>query len=451
MEERYRSLRESHPVDWSQEPEIEKFVKETDNEFGQLRREYKKNHGYEMHVIKTGIYNSLYDPELQYHVERLQTYAEKYIKDLTRIFKRVESRTERFNEKGVSASSMKKLADLMEAIYKEGEEIKISFNDSVNEVTMVYEYMPVECGISASNWRSHQEYMPEDVDEIDRQKEAKASKSMQEKLNHAQTAYEKTRKKLEEAESEPDRNSRELSELERELEESLTNYDADRIKIKDDSNTAVEDLQRQLAETVDRKEKKIKERYELETALDKTFALAISKKNKYKEEISATRSVIRQLESDEEDLEERIRKTKVRKEMKLVDLDNKISDLRSRIAKIKKQIETSPNRIAFLKDELEYKKEELFKAQQEAESFHIDYLLNEHGDIIKNLENQITNKQKRIEKLKSEIARFEGELTKAGDTECEATQEDDERMKNYHYDNHAPTDDKLSRQGRHQN
>lgn len=303
-------------------------------------------------------------------------------------------------------------SDLMEAIYKEGEEIKISFNDSVNEVTMVYEYMPVECGISAGNWRSHQEYMPEDIDEIDRQKEAKASKSMQEKLNYAQTAYEKTRKKLEEAESEPDRNSRELAELEKELEESLTNYDADRIKIKDDSNTAVEELQRQLAETVDRKEKKMKERRELETALDKTFALAISKKNKYREEISATRSVIRQLESDEEELEDRIRKTKVRKEMKLVDLDTKISDLRSRIAKIKKQSESSPDRIAALKEELADKKEDLFKAQQEADNFHIDYLINEHGEIIEDLARQITNKQKRIEKLKGEIAKFEGELGK---------------------------------------
>lgn len=156
----------------------------------------------------------------------------------------------------------------------------------------------------------------------------------------------------------------------------------------------------------------MKERRELETALDKTFALAISKKNKYREEISATRSVIRQLESDEEELEDRIRKTKVRKEMKLVDLDTKISDLRSRIAKIKKQSESSPDRIAALKEELADKKEDLFKAQQEADNFHIDYLINEHGEIIEDLARQITNKQKRIEKLKGEIAKFEGELGK---------------------------------------
>ena len=409
LEEKYRSLRESYPVDWLQEPEIEKFVKETDDEFGRLRREYKKNRGYEMHEIKSGVYSSLYDPELQYHVERLQTYTEKYIKDLTRIFKRVESRTERFREKGITASSMKKLVDIMDAIYKEGEEIKISFNDSVNEVTMVYEYMPVECGISVSNWRSHQEYMPDDIDEQDRQKEAKANKSMQEKLNDAQTAYEKVRNKLKEAENESAGNGGELKRLEEELEGLLNNYDAEAIIIEDDCNDAVDKLQRQLEETVQRKDNKIQEKRELEAALERTVTFAFSKKNKYKEEISTARSEIRQLEYTEEDLEERIRKVSAQKERRIKSMDSNISDFRAKIAEIKKQIETAPDRIASLEKLLVEKETELLKAQQEADSFHIDYLIREHGDILHEMSKQIINKQKRIEKLKSEIAQFEKE------------------------------------------
>lgn len=410
LEEIYRTFHEYHPVDWSQEPEIERVVKDAENEFSRLKKDYKRKHDHEMNEIRSGVYSSLYDPELQYHVERLQTYTEKYVKDLTRVFNRVESNTKRFHEKGISPAGMKKLVKVMDAIYEEGDEIKISFNDSVDEVTMVYECMPPECGTEAIWWRAYQENMLDDIEEIDRQKEAKANKSVQEKLNYAQKAYERVKNKLEEAESEPDRNRRELAELEEELEELLDNYDAETIIIEDDFNTIVDKLQRNLDETVQRKDKKIQEKRELEAALERTVAFSFSKKNKYKEEISATDSLIRQLENDEEELEKRIHKETAQKESKIKSLDSKIGDLGTKIAEIRKQIETAPDRITSLKKELEARKIELVKAQQEADSFHIDYLIREHSDVLQEMKDQIGNKKQRIAKLKGEVAQLERDI-----------------------------------------
>ena len=410
LEERYRTFHELHPVDWSQEPEIERVVKDAESEFSRLKKEFKRKYDHEMNEIRSGVYSSLYDPELQYHVERLQKYAEKYVKDLTRVFNRVESNTKRFHEKGISPAGMKKLVKVMDAIYEEGDEIKISFNDSVDEVTMVYECMPPECGTEAIWWRAYQENMLDDIEEIDRQKEAKANKSVQEKLNYAQKAYERVKNKLEEAESEPDRNRRELAELEEELEELLDNYDAETIIIEDDFNTIVDKLQRNLDETVQRKDKKIQEKRELEAALERTVAFSFSKKNKYKEEISATDSLIRQLENDEEELEKRIHKETAQKESKIKSLDSKIGDLGTKIAEIRKQIETAPDRITSLKKELEARKIELVKAQQEADSFHIDYLIREHSDILQEMKDQIGNKKQRIAKLKGEVAQLERDI-----------------------------------------
>ena len=120
----------------------------------------------------------------------------------------------------------------------------------------------------------------------------------------------------------------------------------------------------------------------------------------------------KQLEREEEELEERIHKVSDQKERRIKSLDSKISDLGTRIASIRKEMETAPNRIGSLKKELENKKGEQEKAKQEADSFHIDYLSREHGDILQEMSKTIINKQKRIEKLKGELAQLEEEMLK---------------------------------------
>lgn len=150
----------------------------------------------------------------------------------------------------------------------------------------------------------------------------------------------------------------------------------------------------------------------LEKDLANTFAIAFSKKNRLKEAIYSTTLDILRLEAEEKDLQQSIKKAKEHKETEIQELDDNINRIEREIVILEKRIEAGPSRIVAAKKKREDKELVLRKAQQEAENFHVDYLIKEHEDILTGLSEQIKVKERRMEKIKKEISKFEKDLEK---------------------------------------
>ena len=182
--------------------------------------------------------------------------------------------TNYFEERGISASALKKLIDIMEAIHEEGKKIEIKLND----VPMVYEYMPFEYETIISAWKRYYESMPDDAEERARQDKASAGENILQKLRNIEKQYEETKERLESTETESRKIAVELPEMEKELDELLNNYDEEIAGRKEEPQKRLTTLRHKLTEIRKRKEEKIREKRELQETLEQTIAIAFGKK-----------------------------------------------------------------------------------------------------------------------------------------------------------------------------
>lgn len=239
LAKRYADFHQKNQVKITQESEVRQFVNETNENFSRLKREFTRKKDNEILEIKCQVFSSFFDPLLQLYVDQLKQYTQKYIQDLSQLFERVESKTRDFYNRGITTSSLQMIVKVMDKIYREGEEIKISFNDSVDEITMVYECMSYSYKAKADYWREAKESTPEDIEEKDRQKEAAANKTIQNKLKKAKAAFTEAEREVTEAGYGLKNDRVELERLEDELEALHSHFDSDKEKIEKDTNNTI--------------------------------------------------------------------------------------------------------------------------------------------------------------------------------------------------------------------
>ena len=192
----------------------------------------------------------------------------------------------------------------------------------------------------------------------------------------------------------------------------LNNYDEEIARRKEEPQKRLTTLRHKLTEIRKCKEEKIREKRELQETLEQTLAIAFGKKRQCKEGIEAAGAEILQLEHDEEDTEIKIREEKTKMEKMIKALNVRILDLKSKVEQSRTSAENNPGIIAKLKSDLEVQEKELAEAKKEAADFRVNYLVNNHPDIIRGITGQISEKRSRLEKLTRELEQFTEELKK---------------------------------------
>lgn len=400
LEAKYADFRRQHPIDRTQETEIDRFISSKTSSLEYKSESYEHRVKSHLDSMRWVSFSSMRDPKMTPYKDRVRDMVKQYIEELKILFDEVDAATEKFYKKGISSANLQKLIRIMSKIWDEGESVTVS----INSQTVAKGSLPVRYSQKITRWKTAAKDIPEDLEAKDREKELSAKKAVQDKLNGAEKEISKLEKELSTLQSDLSKTEGDLASLQKKLKNAEEQYESSKTAIEQRAEENKATIQDKIAKLLKEKAALQNKKQELEAALAKTFALAFGKKKELKEQIAATDASLVALDEEEKKNNAELNQNEEEKTTSIAELDSGLRNLRKQIRDIEPEVPATKKKIESQKKAVEVKKAQLPSLKKAVEDFHEDYLIKTFGGMVADPDKLISEKQKRIDQLQTSTA-----------------------------------------------
>ena len=400
LEAKYADFRRQHPIDRTQETEIDRFISSKTSSLEYKSESYEHRVNSHLDSMLRVSFSSMRDPKMTPYKDRVRDIVKQYIEELKILFDEVDTATEKFYKKGISSANLQKLIRIMSKIWDEGESVTVS----INFQTFAKGSLPVRYSQKITRWKTAANDIPEDLEAKDREKELSAKKAVQDKLNSAEKEISKLEKELSTLQSDLSKTEGDLAGLQKKLKNAEEQYESSKTAIEQRAEENKATIQDKIAKLLKEKAALQNKKQELEAALAKTFALAFGKKRELKEQIAATDASLVALDEEEKKNNDELNQNEEEKTTSIAELDSGLRNLRKQIRDIEPEVPATKKKIELQKKAVEVKKAQLPSLKKAVEDFHEDYLIKTFGGMVADPDKLISEKEKRIDQLQTSTA-----------------------------------------------
>lgn len=400
LEAKYADFRRQHPIDRTQEAEIDRFISSKTSSLEYKSESYEHRVKSHLDSMRRVSFSSMRNPKMTPYKDRVGDMVKQYIEELMILFDEVDAATEKFYKKGISSANLQKLIRIMSKIWDEGESVTVS----INSQTVAKGSLPVRYSQEITRWKTAAKDIPEDLEAKDREKELSAKKAVQDKLNSAEKEISKLEKELSTLQSDLSKTEGDLASLQKKLKNAEEQYESSKTTVEQRAEENKATIQDKIAKLLKEKAALQNKKQELEAALAKTFALEFGKKKELKEQIAATDASLVALDEEEKKNNAELKQNEEEKTISIAELDSGLQNLRKQIRDIELEVPATKKKIESQKKAVEVKKAQLPSLKKAVEDFHEDYLIKTFGGMVADPDKLISEKQKRIDQLQTSTA-----------------------------------------------
>lgn len=375
LDAKYAENKRLHPIDRSQEPEIDSFIISMNDLVYNKKGESKQKIDSVLNSVRWRSFTSFRDPKLTPYKDKVKNIVKQHIEELKAIFEEVDSRTAKFHKKGISKENLRMLIKIMSDIWNEGEpHLEVFFNEAM----VAKGAIPSRYYKKILKWEMVADSIPNDLERNNRQQEASEewrTKKKFEKAKEELTLLEKELSSFEEA-----LNKLDLKKARKQNNDFEKQYASSQKDILNVAESNEQEIKGKIDELIVKKDNLCNSKLELNSALAETFVLAFGKKKELKKQILVLDGEITKINEDINNYQNDILSNKTVKEKRLLKLDRERANLRKRVEDVEAEIHNIRKKIELQETYIETKKAEISLLKITLDNFHTGYLIKKYGN-----------------------------------------------------------------------